>query len=80
MIPVLMIVASIIILVHCICMASKLNRRNWHGHMLKFAGLAFSYALQAGGALAAAAGWHMAITLLMLGGALRVLFDRRNRT
>lgn len=75
----IIVVASVVIIVHCTCMVAKLNHRNWYGHKLQFAALAISYALICGGAAAFALGWSTGALLLPFGMAGRVLFDRRER-
>lgn len=72
--------ASIVILVHCTCMASKLNHRNWYGHKLQFTGLALSYSAICGGAAAFMFGWTPGLILLLIGMAGKTAFDRREHT
>jgi hypothetical protein len=79
LILILRILAAGVILVHCMCIVAKLSPRNWFGHRLQFFGLSAAYALIAGGAVGSAFSWHLAPTLLLLGIAGLVLFDRRIR-
>lgn len=77
MMTILTSIAASVVLMHCICVASQLSRKEWGGHPLQFIGLSVSYPLIGGGALGAALGWPHAIWILLFGMAGLFLFDRR---
>lgn len=77
MITVMLAICTLIILSRCVCAASKLNRREWDGHAMRFAGIAGAYAAVAGGALGTLMAWQYGPATLMLGVAGWILFDRR---
>jgi hypothetical protein len=76
---ILALLAAGVIMHHCTCLIAKLSPRNWFGHRLQFIGLAAAYSLMAGGSVGTAVGYPHGATLLLLGVAGLVLFDRRNR-
>ena len=82
-----------IVFVRCICVSAKINKEGWGGHPLQFLGIAAAYSLLLGGS-AGMALWCIAgymghpvspilsdrsPWLLLLGVALRIIFDRRRR-
>ncbi len=75
----ILILAAGVILVHCTCIVAKLSPRNWFGHRLQFIGLSAAYSFIAGGAVGTAANWHLGPSLLLIGLAGLVIFDRRIR-
>lgn len=68
-----------VVLVHGICVASRLSRQGWYGHPLLFFGISASYALVCGGSVGIVLGWTPGPMLLLLGVAGWVIFDRRIR-
>lgn len=80
MIKLIQLLASAMVIVHCICMVAKLNHRTWLGHKLDFAGYAASYAMLGGGAMGVAFNWQPGSMLLLLGISGLIFFDRRHRT
>ena len=77
---IILILAAVVVIVHCTCIIAKLSPRNWSGHRLEFIGLSLAYSFMAGGAVGTALGWHYGPVILLLASAGKVLFDRRNRT
>lgn len=75
----ILILAAGIVMVHCTCIVAKLSPRNWFGHRFQFLGLSAAYSLVAGGAVGTAFSWHLGPTLLLIGLAGLVIFDRRIR-
>lgn len=71
------LVALAVVLLHCLRQIASLNYKKWHGHLVKFAGLALAHALIAGGAVGVALGMGVAPMLLLIGIAGKILFDRR---
>lgn len=75
----LAMLAACIVMVHTVCVASSVSRKAWEGHALQFAGIAFSYALVAGGSLGVVLRWAHGPEMLLFGVAGWIVFDRRNR-
>ena len=69
-----------VVLVRAVCVAAKLNRRNWCGHPLQFIGIATSYTLLAGGALGILMRHPDAPWILLAGVALWIVFDKRRQS
>lgn len=69
--------AVAVILSHCVLIASRLSRRKWQGHVLRYFLVSTSYSLIAGGALGAALGWMRGCELLLVGIAVLWLSERR---
>ena len=65
------------VLARCICVVPRLSRKSWTGHRVHFTALAGTYALLAGGAVGTALHWGLGPTMLLIGVAGWVLFDRR---
>lgn len=74
---VILLLAAAVILVHCVCVAARMNRRRWSGHKLRFAGISAAIALMAGGACGMVLGAVYAPLLLSVGVAGSFIFDRR---
>jgi len=77
---ILIILAAIIVMVHCTFMIAHLNHRNWFGHKMQFIGLAVAYSFIAGGSVGIALSWSPAAGVLLFGLAGWAVFDRRKRT
>ncbi len=77
LVPLLSLLAAGAVLVRCVCIAARLNRRDWSGHPLRFVGMAAGYALTGGGAVGTALEWDFASHLLLFGMAGLVVFERR---
>ena len=77
MIDLLLILASIVILLRCICLAGRISIESWDGHSLRFVGVAISYAMIGAGALGTALAFPHGSALLLFGTAGWVVFDRR---
>lgn len=75
----ILILAAGVILVHCTCIVAKMSPRNWYGHRLQFFGLSAAYSFIAGGAVGTVVNWHLGSSLLLIGVAGLVIFDRRIR-
>lgn len=75
----LMLVSAAIVLVRSVCVAAHLNRLEWAGHPLAFIGSATGYSLLGSGAAGMALGYAPAPLLLLVGVALLVICDRRDR-
>jgi len=75
----ILILSTTVIMMHCLCLISKLSPRRWFGHRLQFFGLSAAYAFIAGGSVGIVLGWHMAPAWLLIGVAGKILFERRNR-
>lgn len=73
------LVAAMVVVFRSVCVAAHLSRKGWDGHLWQFVGIAMSYALIAGGAVAVVLHWHGGATLLLLGMCGWILMDRRNR-
>ena len=73
----LMILAAAVVLLRCACIAAHLSPRRWHGHRAQFAAYTTSLACMGAGALGVALAWPPAASMLLLGAAGLVLFDRR---
>lgn len=76
---IILIMAAGVVMVHCICLISKLSPRRWFGHRLQFFGLSAAYSFIAGGSVGIVFGWPLASVLLLFGVAGKILFERRNR-
>lgn len=70
-------IAMCVVLARCICVVPKLSRTGWTGHRAHFAALAGTYAFLAGGAAGTALHWALGPTMLLVGVAGWVIFDRR---
>ncbi|MDD5247803.1 MAG: hypothetical protein PHY45_02390 [Rhodocyclaceae bacterium] len=68
---------SLVILVHCICLAARLNVHRWQGARWRFVALTLSVAAIGGGSLGVAAAWPHGPLLLLAGIAGLISFDRR---
>lgn len=75
-----MALAVLTILHHCIAIASRLSRKDWNGHWLRYTALAAAYALIAGGSLGAALRWQLGCDMMVAGVALLFLAERRGET
>lgn len=73
----ILLMASGVILVHCVCVVAKLSRSKWDGHQGRFAGIAASIALMAGGAMGMLLAFPHAPILLTVGLAGSFIFERR---
>lgn len=73
----IMILAAGVILARAVCLAGKLNARDWPGHPVRFIGIAAGNALLAAGAVGTVLGWHAGTLMLMVGAAAKLLADRR---
>ena len=73
----LSILAALAVIVRCVCIAAHLSRKDFAGHMARFYVLAASYAISAGGALAAIIAWHFGLELMLIGMAGFFLAERR---
>lgn len=65
-----------VVIVRCVCVAARMNRRDWHGHSFGFSGLSAGCALSASGALGMVLGYPHAPLLLLMGVAFGILFER----
>lgn len=70
-------IATMVLMLRIVCIASTLSRSAWSGHPFCFVGLSMSYALAGGGAVGYTLGWNHGGVLLLLGAAGWVVFDRR---
>lgn len=75
----IMLVATTIILFHCLTMAASLNRRHWGGHLIEFTAFTASVASLGAGAAGVLLGWHHAVAMLLVGIAGIIAVDRRKR-
>lgn len=73
----LLLAASAVILVHCLCVVARLSRNKWEGHKGRFAGVSASVALMAGGAMGMVLALPHAPLLLAVGVAGGFIFERR---
>jgi hypothetical protein len=78
LLSVLMLLATVVIIVHCVVMAARLNRKQFSGHQLRFTVFSLSIGLLGGGAIAVLFGWSAGPLLLLLGVAGWQLTDRRS--
>ena len=74
---IIILMASGVILVHCVCVVATLSRSKWDGHRGRFAGVAASIALMAGGAMGMVLAFPHAPILLTVGLAGNFIFERR---
>lgn len=70
-------IAAVVILTRCVCIASTHSRKTWEGHPLAFIGIATGYPLLVGGAIGMLLGWTASPWLLLFGVAIVILADRR---
>ena len=70
--------AAGVVLARVICLASRLDRQSFEGHVAQFLALAAGHALLFGGAVAALIMPHWSPLLLLIGAALMFLSDRRS--
>lgn len=73
----LSVLAALIIIVRCICIAAHLSRKEFPGHQLRFFVLAASYAICGGAAVASAFDARDGAHLLLLGMAGFFIAERR---
>lgn len=73
------LVATVIVLSHCLTMAASLNRHTWGGHLLEFTAFTLSVASLGAGAAGALLGWPHALATLLVGIAGTIALDRRKR-
>jgi len=74
----ILFIAMLVVLWQIICVAGQVNIETFDGHAARFLGLAFHYALAAGGAVAVVAGEvHPGAIMLLISLALRAVSDRR---
>jgi len=69
--------STVVVMMRCITLAAHLNRKLWLDHGLMFGGFSVSIALTAGGAVGVLFGWIHAPTMLVIGIAGWMIFDRR---
>lgn len=75
---ILVMLSAGVVMYHIICVSSRLSRKAWAAHPLRFLGLSASYGLVCGGSVGVALHWEPAALLLLFGVAGWVLFDRRD--
>lgn len=75
----IMLIATAIILFHCLTMAASLNRRHWGGHLIEFTLFTGSVASLGAGAAGVLLGWYHAVVMLLVGIAGVIAVDRRKR-
>lgn len=75
----IMLVATTVILSHCLTLAADIKRHTWDGHLLEFTAFTLSIAALGAGAAGVLLGWHHAVILLLVGIAGTIAVDRRKR-
>lgn len=69
-----------VVLLHCVCVAAKISRKDWSGHPLQFIGVAASRALFVGGTVGMLLHFQAAPWLLLAGIVIYILTDRRRHS
>jgi hypothetical protein len=73
------LIATAIVLSHCLTVAADIKRHAWDGHLIEFTAFTLSVAALGAGAAGVLLGWHHAVSMLLIGIAGTVAVDRRKR-
>lgn len=74
---VLMLVATGAVAMRCLSLVSILSHKKWVGHTVEFIGFSVAIALTVGGAFGILLGSNFGATLMLIGVAGWMIFDRR---
>ena len=75
---VIILIAASTVLVRTVCLAAKMNARDFKGHQFRFIAIAAANSFLAAGAVGTVLCWRHGTLLLLVGVALKLVSDRRN--